>query len=172
MRQLWAPWRLAYIQDSKPTGCIFCAAAEADTEDASLVVFRGRRTFVMLNLFPYNSGHAMVVPKRHSSRLEDFGDEEILELMRLVDQTARVHERVLHPEGFNIGLNLGKAAGAGIEDHLHIHVVPRWVGDTNFMPVLGDTKVLPEHLQETRRRLAAGFADLAAEEASTARKSR
>ena len=169
MRQLWAPWRLAYIQGPQHGGCIFCAAAQADADDTSLMVFRGRTASVLLNLFPYNSGHAMVVPTRHRSRLADFGDDEVLELIRLVDRTVRVHERVLRPEGFNIGLNLGKAAGAGIEDHLHIHVVPRWVGDTNFMPVLGDTKVLPEHLQVTRTRLAAGFADLAAEEESAPR---
>lgn len=169
MRQLWAPWRLEYIQAPRQEACIFCAAAHAEADDAALVVFRGTRAFALLNLFPYNSGHAMVVPNRHRSRLTDLDDGELLELMRLVDRTVRVHERVLRPEGFNIGMNLGRAAGAGIEDHLHIHVVPRWVGDTNFMPVLGDTKVLPEHLQVTRARLAAGFAELAAEEESAPR---
>lgn len=164
MKQLWAPWRLEYIAGPKEAGCIFCAAAAGRDDSSTLVVARGRTCFVMLNLFPYNSGHVMIVPYRHLGRLGELHDDELLELMRFTDRTVRVHERALQPEGFNIGMNLGRAAGAGIEDHLHIHVVPRWVGDTNFMPVLGDVKVMPEHLQTTRARLAEGFAALAAEE--------
>lgn len=155
---------MEYITGPKGEECIFCTAAAARDDAAALVVVRGRTCFVILNLFPYNSGHVMIVPYRHLGRLRDLRDDELLELMRLTDRTRRVHERVLQPEGFNIGLNLGRAAGAGIEDHLHIHVVPRWVGDTNFMPVLGDVKVMPEHLQTTRTRLAEGFAALAGEE--------
>lgn len=164
MKQLWAPWRLEYIRAEKSAGCIFCdAVARADAED-SLVVARSPRAFVILNLFPYNSGHVMVVPARHVARLADLDDEELLDLTRLLDRTVRVLEQVLRPEGFNVGLNLGRAAGAGVDDHLHVHVVPRWVGDTNFMPVLGETKVLPEHLRTTRVRLTEGFAALTAHE--------
>lgn len=162
MKQLWAPWRLEYIQGPREDACFLCAAASGNDDAAALVVSRGARGFVMLNRFPYNLGHAMVVPYRHRGRLADLDDADLLELMRLTDRTVHVAERVLRPEGFNIGLNLGRAAGAGLLDHLHIHIVPRWVGDTNFMPVLGDTKVLPEYLQTTRARLAEGFAALAA----------
>ncbi|MDQ7843587.1 MAG: HIT domain-containing protein [Armatimonadota bacterium] len=164
MRHLWAPWRLEYIQAEKSAGCIFCLAAAGIDREDSLVVAHSRRAFVLLNLYPYNSGHVMVAPIRHKAALRDLDDEELLDLSRLVDRTVRVLERVLRPEGYNIGLNLGRAAGAGVEDHLHVHVVPRWVGDTNFMPVLAETKVLPEHLRATRARLAEGFAALAAEE--------
>jgi len=163
VRRLWAPWRLEYIQAEKPAGCIFCDAAAGADRDDSLVVARSLRSFVLLNLYPYNSGHVMVVPFRHVAVLRDLDDEELLDLSRLVDRTVGVLEQVLRPEGYNIGLNLGRAAGAGVEDHLHVHVVPRWVGDTNFMPVLAETKVLPEHLRTTRARLAEGFAALAAE---------
>jgi len=172
VKRLWAPWRLEYVRGPRPAGCIFCAAAAAPDDAAALVVFRGARCFVILNRFPYNAGHVMVVPARHRGRFADLDDAELLELLRLTERTVQVHERVLRPDGFNIGLNLGRAAGAGVEDHLHIHVVPRWVGDTNFMPVLGDTKVLPEHLQATRARLAEGFAGLAAEEESSPRGAR
>ncbi|MDQ7819538.1 MAG: HIT domain-containing protein [Armatimonadota bacterium] len=158
MRQLWAPWRVEYIRQGTPGACIFCAAAEGSDDRAALVVARGRRCFVLLNRFPYNSGHVMVVPYRHCSRLADLEDAEATELIRYTDYSVRAAERALRPEGYNIGLNLGRAAGAGIEDHLHVHVVPRWVGDTNFMPVLGDVKVIPEHLEDTRRRLAEAFA--------------
>lgn len=161
MRQIWAPWRLEYVQGAKPDGCIFCAAAGSSDDRKALVVARGRTCFVMMNLYPYNSGHVMVVPNRHRSRLDELDDEELAELLRYSDYCVRVHEHALRPEGYNIGMNLGRAAGAGIEDHLHIHVVPRWVGDTNFMPVLGDVKVIPEHLAATYRRLAEGFAALA-----------
>lgn len=163
MRQLWAPWRQEYVGGERPQGCIFCAAAAGSDDEDSLLVWRSSRSFVVLNLFPYNSGHVMVVPLRHAARLSDLTDEELLDLTRLVDRTLRVLENVLHPEGYNMGMNLGKAAGAGVEDHLHVHVVPRWVGDTNFMPVIGATKILPEHLRTTRARLMEGFAALTAQ---------
>ena len=164
MRQLWAPWRLQYVGAPKVEGCIFCAAFSGNDDHKSLIVYRSALAFVILNLFPYNSGHAMVVPYRHRARMEDLSDPEKLELMSVLDLTIRAQEIALHPEGTNVGVNLGRAAGAGIEDHLHIHVVPRWVGDTNFMPVLGDTKVIPEHLEATYQRLHDAFAALIAEE--------
>ncbi len=168
MKQIWAPWRLEYIQAEKSSGCIFCAALAEPDERRSLVVARGQQCFVIMNRFPYNTGHVMIVPNRHRSRLDGLDDQELAELLRYTDYCVRVQERVLRPEGYNIGMNLGRAAGAGIDDHLHVHVVPRWVGDTNFMPVLGDVKVIPEHLQATHRRLAEGFAAIQAEGAGRA----
>jgi ATP adenylyltransferase len=159
VKQLWAPWRLEYIEGPKPHGCFLCTAAMATDDEATLVVCRFRRSFVILNRFPYNAGHVMVVPKAHRARIADLDDGDALELLRLVDRTIEVMDRVFRAEGYNVGLNLGRAAGAGVEDHVHVHVVPRWAGDTNFMPVLDDVKVMPEHLQTTRRRLARGFAE-------------
>ena len=161
MKQLWAPWRLEYIRGEKPAGCIFCDAAAGADEAESLVVARSPRAFVILNLFPYNSGHVMIVPSRHLARLADLDDAELLDLTRLVDRTLRVLEHVLRPEGYNVGLNLGRAAGAGVEDHLHVHVVPRWNGDTNFMTVACNARVLPEDLQQTALRLRPIFERLA-----------
>ncbi len=160
MKQLWAPWRLEYIQSPRSGGCIFCDAAVGSDDRRTLVVHRGRQSFVIMNLFPYNTGHVMVVPYRHQSRLRELADDEIIELMRSTELSIQAQERAFRPEGFNIGMNLGRAAGAGIDDHLHIHIVPRWVGDTNFMPVLGDVKIIPEHLQSTYQRLVDAFAAL------------
>jgi len=153
-KQLWAPWRLEYIQsaDEQP-GCIFCNAAAGGDEEA-LVVHRGERAFVLLNRFPYASGHLMVAPYRHGIELGGLDDEEALELHRLAAAALDVLHATMAPDGYNLGWNLGRVAGAGVVDHVHQHVVPRWSGDTNFMPVLADVKVLPEHLSETRRRLA------------------
>jgi ATP adenylyltransferase len=154
-RQLWAPWRLEYIKqaDEQP-GCIFCDAATADGDEEKLVVGRGEHAFVLLNKFPYSSGHLMVAPYRHVGELAGLGDEEALEIHRLAQHGLEALGAVYGPEGYNLGWNLGRIAGAGVVDHVHLHVVPRWAGDTNFMPVLADVKVLPEHLSETRRRLA------------------
>jgi ATP adenylyltransferase len=155
--QLWAPWRLEYIRsaDEQP-GCVFCRAASADDE-TGLVVHRGERAFVLLNKYPYASGHLMVAPYRHVGELGSLSDEEALELHRLVSTGVAVLAQTMQPQGYNLGWNLGRIAGAGVVDHVHEHVVPRWAGDTNFMPVLADVKVLPEHLDETRRRLAAAW---------------
>jgi ATP adenylyltransferase len=153
-KQLWAPWRLEYIQSAdEQAGCVFCLADEGDDEER-LVVYRGEHALVLLNKFPYSSGHLMIAPRRHVGELGALEDDEALEIHRLAAHGIEALRRVYSPEGFNLGWNLGRAAGAGVVDHVHLHVVPRWVGDTNFMPVLADVKVLPEHLQETRRRLA------------------
>ncbi len=157
MKQLWAPWRLEYIKAPRADGCIFCAKAGESNDEESLIVWRGKQTFVMLNLFPYTSGHAMTVPYRHTADLDALRPEEVLELWDAVRRTVRALQRALRPDGFNIGINLGRAAGAGIEDHLHVHIVPRWSGDTNFMPVLADVKVIPQHLRETYRLLREAF---------------
>ncbi len=153
MKQLWAPWRLEYIKtaDDQP-GCIFCAAVEGENEE--LVVQRGRHSLVLLNKFPYTSGHVMVAPLRHVGELGELDDEEVLELHRLTSAGIGALAEAYAPQGYNIGWNLGRIAGAGVLDHIHLHVVPRWAGDTNFMPVLADVRVMPEHLEETRRRLA------------------
>jgi ATP adenylyltransferase len=153
-KQLWAPWRLEYIaQADEQDGCVFCDAAAGDDEDR-LVVHRGDRAFALLNKFPYSSGHLMVAPSRHVGDLTELEADEALEIHRLATQAVTALRQVYGPEGFNLGWNLGRIAGAGVVDHVHQHVVPRWAGDTNFMPVLADVKVLPEHLSETRRRLA------------------
>ena len=154
-RQLWAPWRLEYIQQAdEQEGCVFCRAAAGGDEEG-LVVGRGARAFAMLNKFPYSSGHLMVAPYRHVSDFAELSDEEALEAHRLAAHGMASLAEIFGPQGYNVGWNLGRIAGAGITDHVHLHVVPRWAGDTNFMPVLADVKVLPEHLAETRAKLAA-----------------
>ena len=153
-KPLWAPWRLEYIQAADEKGdCIFCLAAEGDDEER-LVVQRGRGAIALLNKFPYSSGHLMVAPLRHGGELADLDDGEVVEIHALATAAMESLGAVYHPDGYNLGWNVGRAAGAGIVDHVHLHVVPRWSGDTNFMPVLADVKVLPEHLLDTRRRLA------------------
>jgi len=154
VERLWAPWRLEYIASADDqTGCIFCAAIEGDDEE-KLVVSRGRRAIVLLNRFPYASGHMMVAPHRHVGEFGELEDEEIVEIHRLASGAIGALAQTYGPQGYNLGWNLGRVAGAGIVDHVHLHVVPRWAGDTNFMPVLADVKVMPEHLAETRRKLA------------------
>jgi len=154
VKRLWAPWRLEYVQSAdEQEGCVFCRAAAGDDEQ-ELVVHRGERAFVLLNKFPYASGHLMVAPFRHGSAFDDLEEAEVLEVQRLAVEAIEALRAVFAPEGFNVGWNLGRVAGAGIVDHGHVHVVPRWNGDTNFMPVLADVKVIPEHLLETRRKLA------------------
>jgi ATP adenylyltransferase len=153
-RPLWAPWRLEYVGSAdEQEGCFFCAALEGADEDG-LVVHRGERALVLLNKFPYSSGHLLVAPRRHTGAFAGLADDEALELHRLAAEGMSALTATYGPDGFNLGWNLGRVAGAGVLDHVHLHVVPRWAGDTNFMPVLADAKVLPEHLVETRRRLA------------------
>ncbi|HKB94583.1 MAG TPA: HIT domain-containing protein [Gaiellaceae bacterium] len=157
MDNLWAPWRLEYVQNADAIeGCIFCTAAEGD-DDEHLVVHRGERAFVLLNKFPYASGHMMVAPYRHGANVTDLDDAEALEIHRLATRGLAALAEVFGPEGYNLGWNVGRIAGAGIVDHGHLHVVPRWGGDTNFMPVLADVRVIPEHLAETRRKLASAW---------------
>jgi ATP adenylyltransferase len=153
-KQLWAPWRLEYIkQADEEDGCLFCRAAEGPDEEG-LVVHRGERAFVLLNKFPYSSGHLLVAPFRHIGDFGDLEDDEALEIHRLAAEGLGALAVVYEPQGYNLGWNLGRIAGAGVLGHVHEHIVPRWAGDTNFMPVLADVKVLPEHLAETRKRLA------------------
>ncbi len=154
-KPLWAPWRLEYIQTAdEQEGCLFCRAAETGDDESALVVHRGRNALALVNKYPYASGHFMVAPLRHVGEFGDLTDDEALELHRLAGQGMGALAQIYAPQGFNVGWNLGRIAGAGVVDHVHLHVVPRWAGDTNFMPVLADVKVIPEHLTETRRRLA------------------
>jgi ATP adenylyltransferase len=155
---LWAPWRLEYISSaSEQKGCIFCRAASAPNDEESLVVHLGVTAFVLLNRFPYSSGHLMVAPMRHVGDLRELSAHEAAEIHTLSARALDVLADVYQPDGFNIGWNLGRSAGAGIVDHVHEHVVPRWQGDTNFMPVLADVRVIPEHLRTTHARLNAAW---------------
>jgi ATP adenylyltransferase len=159
VERLWAPWRLEYIKSAdEESACIFCNALGGDDEDG-LVVHRGAHAFALLNKFPYASGHFMVAPLRHVGEFGDLEDDEVLEIQRLASSGMGALAEVYAPQGYNLGWNLGRIAGAGVLDHVHMHAVPRWAGDTNFMPVLADVKVLPEHLVEARRKLAAAWPD-------------
>jgi ATP adenylyltransferase len=159
MKRLWAPWRMEYITGERRPGCLFCRVIEhPDDKDAELVVWRPEGAVVMLNKFPYNAGHAMVAPIAHKGGLDDLDDDETRDLMRALRRTITVLRASIKPEGFNIGANLGRVAGAGMPDHVHLHVVPRWNGDTNFMPVLGEVKVVNEHLTQTAAKLREAFA--------------
>ena len=156
---LWAPWRMKYVKYAavvRPVGeCIFCKARdEIGKEKENLVLYRGRSALVMLNLFPYNTGHLMVVPFKHVPSLEQLSNEELTELFVMVKRCLKLLRRVYKPDGFNVGVNIGRVAGAGFEDHVHVHIVPRWNGDTNFMPVIAGTKVLPEAIEECYRELS------------------
>jgi ATP adenylyltransferase len=148
-RILWAPWRMRYIRGRRDQGCVFCGALLGQDDRENLILLRGKAAFVILNRFPYNTGHLMVVPNRHSSVPEELSSAESTEIWSLVVGAKTALDGAFQPHGYNVGLNVGHAAGAGIADHLHFHVVPRWVGDTNFMPVLGGTDVISQTLHET-----------------------
>ncbi len=160
MQHLWTPWRMAYLtgEGRKPVeGCIFCAKIAAGDDAAEHVIHRGDWAYVTLNRYPYNNGHLMVVPYRHAASFEDLDDPTQLEIMHLVNHSVAALRRALRPDGFNIGANVGAVAGAGIADHVHLHVVPRWAGDTNFMPIVADTRVIPESLDQTYQKLKAAW---------------
>ena len=158
MDRLWAPWRLEYIKGAdEQGGCLFCAAAVGGDDTARLIVHRGAHAIVLLNKFPYSSGHLLIAPYGHLGELAELGNDTALEIHQLGLQGIEALRATYAPAGFNLGWNLGRVAGAGIVDHVHLHVVPRWAGDTSFMPVLGDVKVLPEHLLATRDRLRAAW---------------
>jgi ATP adenylyltransferase len=153
---LWTPWRYSYVTEGdRPSGCVFCQAAGLASDRENLIVHRAEHNFIILNRFPYTNGHVMIVPYAHVSSLSALTEDALLELMRLARQAERHLRAIYHPDGLNIGLNLGRSAGAGIADHLHMHVLPRWAGDTNFMTVTGETRVLPEDLPATWEKLSA-----------------
>lgn len=159
MDRLWSPWRAKYVKgDVMPTECLFCSKLKATTviEDRDdLILLRGKYCFVLLNLFPYNTGHLMIAPYRHVGNVEDVSIDEFSEIKEFIDVTVKTVKDTMKPEGFNIGFNIGKVAGAGVPDHIHMHIVPRWAGDTNFMPVISNTRVLPEDLLTTYDNLLA-----------------
>jgi ATP adenylyltransferase len=161
MQVLWAPWRMDYITSGdKGEGCIFCPGDDRGRDKERLILYAGSMTSVMMNKFPYINGHLLVAPVRHIPDLAGLSNEESLALIRTVTDSIEILKRVIGPEGFNIGLNLGKIAGAGVEGHMHFHIVPRWNGDTNYMTVLGEVRVIPEHIEETYEKLRPHFEKL------------
>jgi ATP adenylyltransferase len=156
MKRLWAPWRMKFVE-SKTSGCVFCNVQKEADNPGNLVIFRGERCFVILNRFPYTSGHLMVVANQHLNSLEDLDAETRAEMMELAARAMGVIRSVYHPEAFNVGANIGEAAGAGVAGHVHIHVVPRWTGDANFMLTLANTKVMPEALEDTYARIRSAW---------------
>jgi ATP adenylyltransferase len=151
MKDIWAPWRIEYIQGPKPSTCVFCEAVQ---HGDPLILKRGPGCFAIMNRFPYTAGHCMVLPDRHVGDLSEMSPEEISAVMSLVNDLIAAIRTTMHPDGFNVGCNIGKVSGAGIAEHFHMHVVPRWSGDTNFMPVLGDTHIISEHIMKTRDKIA------------------
>lgn len=177
MKRLWTPWRMAYIKPAKkskktekPSGCIFCdkIAASKRSDRKNLVLLRGERAFMMMNLYPYTNGHLMVAPYAHTGELESLDGETLKEMMLLVGKGIRALRIEANPHGFNVGVNMGRVAGAGVEDHVHIHIVPRWNGDTNFMPVLAETRMIPELLPQTYDKLLAALQEIEKENAGGA----
>jgi ATP adenylyltransferase len=158
---MWAPWRMGYVTGAEGRasgGCIFCDLPAQDDDRGVYILHRGRLAYVIMNRFPYNNGHLMVVPYAHVASITDLEPDAASELMTLARRSQTVVQQAMGPHGFNLGMNQGSAAGAGIEEHLHLHIVPRWVGDTNFMPAIGDTRVMPQHLDDTYALLERGFA--------------
>ncbi|HJR79068.1 MAG TPA: HIT domain-containing protein [Anaerolineales bacterium] len=161
MNHLWSPWRMEYIENNnKEEGCIFCIAQAQEDSAENLIAHRGERAYVILNRYPYTSGHVMVVPFEHKATLEELDPPTRAQMMELTTQSMTVLRGVYNPQAFNIGANIGEAAGAGVKEHVHLHVVPRWAGDTNFMSVLGESRVLPESLEDTYERVKKGFQEL------------
>ncbi len=159
MQRLWAPWRMPYLKDgNKAEGCFLCEKAASNEDAANYVVYRGDHAYILLNTYPYSNGHLLVAPYQHAAILQDMDDATLYELIKLIEKGTALLARAMHPQGFNVGLNIGKAAGAGIADHIHAHIVPRWIGDTNFLTVVGETRTIPEMLDETYRRLQTALA--------------
>ena len=157
MKQLWAPWRIEYILGPKPDTCVFCLPESTEEDEERLVLHRGGRAFVIMNRYPYNNGHIMVCPYRHVSELTELSREEAHDVMDLVQRCSGILKQHFNCEGINVGLNLGKAAGAGIGEHLHFHLVPRWNGDSSFIAVMDDVRTVPQHIRETYKALRACF---------------
>ncbi|MEE8484825.1 MAG: HIT domain-containing protein [Nitrospinota bacterium] len=162
MKRLWAPWRLEYVLSPKEDECIFCCKPKEsnDKDRKNLILYRGEHNFIILNLYPYNNGHLMIVPYKHTDVLTTLAPEEMGEMGILTQKSIAVLEKLFTPQGFNVGINIGTAAGAGIKEHVHMHVVPRWEGDTNFMAAIGDTRVMVQHINETYDSLVEGFKKL------------
>ncbi len=157
VEQIWAPWRIQYIQMEKPEGCILCEKPRQNNDALNYILYRGSKNFVIMNSYPYNPGHLMVAPYRHIASLDELTSDELHEHFEIVSRSLSLLKEVFNPHGFNIGINMGRVAGAGIDDHVHTHIVPRWQGDANFMPVIADTRVIPEALAETFNKLQGKF---------------
>ena len=164
MERLWAPWRLEYVAGRKPTGCVFCHKLESEDDAANHVLYRAEHNALLLNTYPYNSGHLMVVPYMHAADLTELPAETPAEMMALTLIAVKALRRALYCDGLNIGINLGEAAGAGISDHIHLHIVPRWRGDTNFMSTLAGTRIVPQSLEACYEQLAPIISEVAAED--------
>ena len=157
MNHIWSPWRMEYIESHKEEGCVFCSAQEMEDGAENLIAFRSERAYVILNRYPYTSGHLMVVPFDHKPNLEELDPQTRAEMMELTTRCMTALRKIYHPEAFNMGANIGESAGAGVKSHVHIHIVPRWGGDTNFMTVVGEVRVLPESLERTYERVRSAF---------------
>ena len=153
MKTLWAPWRIEYITGEKEEGCIFCNKPGEGKDKENLILYKGETSFIIMNRYPYSNGHLMAVPYKHTNNMSELNESERLELMNLTTKCIEILD-IMKPDGFNVGMNLGTAGGAGIDDHLHFHIVPRWNGDTNFMPLIGDVKVMLEYLEDTYKTLS------------------
>jgi ATP adenylyltransferase len=153
MKTLWAPWRIEYITGEKEKGCIFCNKPNEGKDKENLILYKGKNSFIIMNRYPYSNGHLMAVPYKHTNSMSELNESERLELINLTTKCIEILD-IMKPDGFNVGMNLGTAGGAGIDDHLHFHIVPRWNGDTNFMPLIGDVKVMPEYLEDTYKTLS------------------
>ena len=160
MDRLWAPWRIEYVRLDKVKECIFCKFSKENNDEENLILYRGKYAFVMMNNYPYNPGHVMVAPYRHVGNFEDLSEEEWMDIHNLTSLMIRVIKKVMNPQGFNIGINIGRVAGAGIEGHVHVHIVPRWNGDTNFMPIIADTKVIVQGIKENYIELKNAISDI------------
>lgn len=161
---MWSPWRMSYVSAEKEHGfegpsCVFCSLPAQEDDERTYILYRGARAYVIMNLYPYNNGHLMVVPYAHVDTIAALDGETLNEVMGLAQRSQAVLAEAMRPQGFNLGMNQGRAAGAGIADHVHMHLLPRWIGDTNFMPALGDVRVMPQHLDETYQLLRPGFAE-------------
>lgn len=159
MENLWAPWRMQFIEEvrDKGSGCIFCELGAPGDDRERLVLYRGETCYAVLNRFPYNNGHMMIVPYKHTGELGDLSSEEYSEMMGICSEAVKIMREAMNAEGFNCGFNIGAVAGAGIKDHVHMHVVPRWCGDTNFLPIISDTRSMPEYLENTYDKIIGGF---------------
>jgi ATP adenylyltransferase len=157
MKVLWAPWRMDYILSDKTQGCLFCKLPKQNTDRENLILFRSSDTFIIMNRYPYNNGHIMVVPYQHAPTLDGLPDRTLLDIMKITRHAINSISKAFAPEGFNIGVNIGRIAGAGMEEHIHLHMVPRWAGDTSFMTVLDDVRVIPEHIMGTYDKLFAAL---------------
>ena len=160
MDVIWAPWRIEYILSKKEEACIFCPGDDRSRDRERLILYVGPHSMVIMNKFPYNNGHLLVAPKRHISDMESMTEDEIMEVFYMIKNSISILKKVMRPDGFNVGLNIGKVAGAGIEEHLHFHIVPRWNGDTSFMTVLDEVRVIPEHIRQTYDKLLPYFREI------------